>query len=116
MRYTGTYTARAQAQSKAILRQTVKRAQGITNPEYMKMLFDFCTQLQHIDTGRASQAEEIRNSIHIWTAYHKDLEELKLMRGLIFEVATMKARKAERAARWAKKEQEYLQKAAQATT
>ena len=96
MKYIGNYTVRTQAHSKAILRHTIMRAQGITNPEYMKMLFDFCTQLQHIDSGSASQAEKVRYSIYVWTAYHEDLEELKLMQGLIFEVATMKARKAER--------------------
>lgn len=75
------------------------------------MLFDFCTQLQHIDSGRASQAEEVRHSIHVWTTYHEDLEELKLMRGLVFEVATMKARKAERAKKQAKRTAEFLQRA-----
>ena len=37
--------------------------------------------------------------INVWTVYHDDVEELKLMFGLVTQVATMKARKAQRAAK-----------------
>ena len=113
LRYTGTYTARAQAHSKAILRHTIKRAQGSTNPDYMKMVFDFCAQLQAVDSGRASRAQQLKHDIHIWADYHDDLKELELMRGLVIEAATIKQR---RAAREARRERERKEKSEFYTT
>ena len=65
----------------------------------MERLARIALQIQRVDSGKASEAEQIRDIISVWTVYHDDIEELKLMKGLVIEVATMKSRKAQRAAR-----------------
>lgn len=114
MRYIGTYTQREQAQRKAALTQITKSAAKIRSSGKVTLIQELCSQLQHIDSGRASQAEQLKNDIILWVHATSDIKELELMKGLVIEVATMKARKAQRAARWAKREQELLQSTAQA--
>ena len=99
MKYTGTYTQRAQAQRTAALRRIVRTAAKIESTDTMNRLLLITRQMQHIDSGKASQAERLRDMINVWTVYHDDIEELKLMFGLVTQVATMKARKAQRAAK-----------------
>ena len=114
MKYTGTTAKRAQAQRTAALRRIVRTAAMIESADTMNRLLLITRQMQHIDSGKASQAEQLKNDILLWVRSTKDIKELELMKGLVIEVATMKARKAQRAARWAKREQELLQSTAQA--
>ena len=99
MKYTGTYTQRAQAQRRAALRRIVRTAAMIESADTMNRLLLITRQMQHIDSGIASEAERLRDMINVWTVYHDDVEELKLMFGLVTQVATMKARHAQRAAK-----------------
>ena len=115
MRYTGTITQREQAQRTAALRRIVRTAAKIESAYRLTLIQELCSQMHHIDSGKASQAEQLKNDILLWVRSTKDIKELELMKGLVIEVATMKARKAQRAARWAKREQELLQSTAQAT-
>lgn len=114
MRYTGTMTQREQAQRRAAIKQITKTAAKIESAYTLTQIQDICSQLQHIESGNASTAEQLKNDILLWVRSTKDIKELELMKGLVIEVATMKARKAQRAARWAKREQELLQSTAQA--
>lgn len=114
MRYTGTYTQREQAQRKAALKHITETAAKIKSAGKVTLIQELCSQLHHIDSGNANQAERLKNDILLWVLCTKDIKELELMKGLIIEVATMKARKAQREARWAKREQELLQSTAQA--
>lgn len=99
MKYTGTTAKRAQAQRTAALRRIVRTAAKIESADDMNRLLLITRQMQHRDSGIASQAERLRDMINVWTVYHDDVEELKLMFGLVTQVATMKARKAQRAAK-----------------
>ena len=99
MKYTGTYTQRAQAQRTAALRRIVRTAAKIESAYRLTLIQELCSQMHHIDSGKASQAERLKDMINVWTVYHDDVEELKLMFGLVTQVATMKARKAQRAAK-----------------
>lgn len=99
MKYTGTTANRTQAQRRAALRRIVRTAAKIESTDDMNRLLLITRQIQRIDSGKASQAEQLRDMINVWTVYHDDVEELKLMFGLVTQVATMKARKAQRAAK-----------------
>lgn len=94
MKYTGTTANRTQAQRRAALRRIVRTAAKIKSTDDMNRLLLITRQMQHIDSGIASQAERLRDMINVWTVYHDDIEELKLMFGLVNQVATMKARHA----------------------
>ena len=98
MKYTGTTAKRTQAQRTAALRRIVRTAAKLESADTMNRLLLITRQMQRIDSGKASQAERLRDMINVWTVYHDDVEELKLMFGLVTQVATMKARKAQRAA------------------
>lgn len=99
MKYTGTYTQREQAQRKAALRRIVRTAAQIGSADDMNRLLIVTRQMQHRDSGKASEAELLRDMINVRTVYHDDIEELKLMFGLVNQVATMKARHAQEAAK-----------------
>ena len=99
MKYTGTTAKRAQAQRTAALRRIVRTAAMIESADTMNRLLLITRQMQRIDSGKASQAERLRDMINVWTVYHDDLKELELMLGLVTQVATMKARHAQRAAK-----------------
>ena len=99
MRYTGAHTQREQAQRKAALRHITETAAKIENATKLTLMQALCSQLHHIDSGKASKAERLKNDILLWVHDTKDIEELELMRGLVIEVATMKARKALRASK-----------------
>ena len=94
MKYTGTTAKRAQAQRRAALRRIVRTAAMIESADTMNRLLLITRQMQHRDSGIASEAERLRDMINVWTVYHDDIEELKLMFGLVTQVATMKARHA----------------------
>ena len=102
MTYTGIYCRRMQAQHNVALNRITKCIHSIADTRYVMSLLAYCTQLQHIDSGKASRAEKLRHEINTWITYHENVKELELMKGLVIEVATMKARKAQRAARAAK--------------
>lgn len=99
MKYTGTTANRTQVQRRAALRRIVRTAAKIESADDMNRLLLITRQMQHIDSGIASETERLRDMINVWTVYHDDVEELKLMFGLVTQVATMKARKAQRAAK-----------------
>ena len=99
MKYTGTTANRTQVQRTAALRRIVRTAAKLESADTMNRLLLITRQMQHIDSGIASQAERLRDMINVWTVYHDDIEELKLMFGLVTQVATMKARHAQRAAK-----------------
>ena len=99
MKYTGTTAKRTQVQRMAALRHIVRTAAKIESTDDMNRLLLITRQIQHRDSGIASQAEQLRDMINVWTVYHDDVEELNLMFGLVTQVATMKARKAQRAAK-----------------
>lgn len=99
MRYTGEYSKRQQAQRQAALKVIITAASKISNPYAMERLAKTAVQIQHIDSDKASRAEQLRDTINVWTVYHNDIKELELMKGLVIEVATMKARKARRVAK-----------------
>ena len=62
-----------------------------------------------------SPAEQLKHDIMQRVQSTSNIKELELMKGLVDEVATMKARKAKRAERWAKRDQELLQMAAKSS-
>lgn len=101
MKYTGPYKQREQAQRKVTLSRIIRIAARIESTDTLTRLLLVTQQIQHTDSGRATKAEKIRDIINIWTVYHDDIEELELMKGLVIEVATMKARKAQRVVRTA---------------
>ena len=98
MRYTGTYTNRKQVQRRVTLSRIIRTAAKITSADTMNRLLLITRQMQHIDSGNASRAERLRDTINAWTVYHDGTEELKEMLDLICLVATRKARHAQRAA------------------
>lgn len=63
----------------------------------------------------AKIAEQLKHDIMQRVQSTSNIKELELMKGLVDEVATMKARKAKRAERWAKRDQELLQMAAKSS-
>ena len=99
MKYTGTYTQRQQAQRTAALKRIIRTAAQIGSAVTLNRLLIVTRQMQHIDSGNASRAEQLRDAINVWTVYHNDIKELELMKGLVIEVVTMKARKAHKAAK-----------------
>ena len=99
MKYTGTYTNRERAQCNAAFKHLVRAAAAITSACSMERLVKIAIQMGHRDSGNASKAETLRDIISVWTMYHDDIKELELMKGLVIEVATMKARKAHKAAK-----------------
>lgn len=99
MRYTGNTANRTQVQCTAALRRIVRTAAQIGSADTMNRLLLITRQMQHIDSGNASRAERLRDTINAWTVYHDGTEELKEMLDLICLVATRKARHAQRAAR-----------------
>lgn len=99
MKYTGTYTQRQQAHRTAALKRIIRIAAQIGSAVTLNRLLIVTRQMLHIDSDKASRAEQLRDTINVWTVYHNDIKELELMKGLVIEVATMKARKAHRAAK-----------------
>lgn len=98
-KYTGNNKKRTQAQRQVILTRIIKYLHAIENTEHAQQILHFCIQTLNIESGKASTAERCRHQIHLWTDYHEDIEELTMMKELVVQVATMKARKAQRAAR-----------------
>ena len=114
MRYTGTYTARVQAQRQAALKRIIRAASLINNVFAMERLAKTAIQIMHIDSGKASRAETLRDIISVWTMYHDDLDELENMQKWVCYIAARKVRRAEYEKRQAQREKEFLQKAAAA--
>ena len=76
MKYTGTTAKRTQVQRMAALRHIVRTAAKIESTDDMNRLLLITRQIQHRDSGIASQAEQLRDMINVWTVYHDDIEEL----------------------------------------
>ena len=66
-------------------------------------------------SSNTSPAEQLKHDIMQRVQSTSNIKELELMKGLVDEVATMKARKAQREKRWAKRDQELLQMAAKSS-
>lgn len=114
MRYTGTYSNRQQAQRQVALKVIITAASKISNPYAMERLAKTAVQIQHIDSGTASRAEQLRDIINALTVDHKDVEELEDMKQLVCYVSSRKARQAQRAKRQAERSREFIQAAARA--
>lgn len=94
MRYTGSYTQREQAQRNAALAQITIAAAKIRSSGKVTLIQELCAQLQHIDSGRASRAEQLKNDIILWVHATSDIKELELIKLLVTEIVAMKARLA----------------------
>ena len=99
MKFTGTTAQREQAQRRAAISHITGTAAKIESAQTLILIQELCSQLHRIDSGNASRAEQLRRDILLWVIYHRDIKELELMKGLVIEVATLKARKARRAAK-----------------
>lgn len=111
MRYTGTYSNRQQAQRQEAIKRLMRAITSITNEYTMERLVKIAIQMGHIDSGKASRAETLRDIISVWTMYHDDLDELEDMEKWVCYMATRKARQAERAEQQAKRAREFADKA-----
>ena len=114
MRYTGTYSKRQQAQRQEAIKHLMRAITSITNEYTMERLVKIAIQMGHIDSGKASKAETLRDIISVWTMYHDDLDELEDMEKWVCYIATRKARRARRAKEQAKRAREFAQAAARA--
>ena len=99
MKYTGTYTNRKQVQRRAAISHITGTAEKIESAQTLILIQELCGQLHRIDSGNASRAEQLRQDILLLVIYHRDIKELELMKGLVIEVATLKARQARRVAK-----------------
>ena len=97
MRYIGTTANRTQVQCTAALRHIVRTAAQIGSADTMNRLLLITRQMQHIDSGNASRAEQLRDWINVWTVYHDDIGELQRMFDMVFYISRTKQRQAERA-------------------
>ena len=65
--------------------------------------------------NNTSPAEQLKHDIMQRVQSTSNIKELELIKGVVDEVITMEARKAKRAERWAKRDQELLQMAAKSS-
>ena len=103
MNYTGARSQREQAHRQRLINSITRTAAEITGTDKLERLLLITQQIQHIDLGTATRAEQLRDIISIWTIYHDDLNELKDMQEMICIIATRKARQVERAKQQHKK-------------
>lgn len=98
MNYKGTRSQREQAHRQMLINRITQTAAEITGTDKLERLLLITQQIQHIDFGTATRAEQLRDIISVWTIYHEDLNELKDMQEMVCFIAMRKARQAQRAA------------------
>ncbi len=98
MNYTGARSQREQAHRQRLINSITRTAAEITGTDKLERLLLITQQIQHIDLGTATRAEQLRDVINIFTIYHNDVDELKDMQEMVCFIAMRKARQAQRSA------------------